>query len=348
MTAACGMAASFPQLLAARVGVGIGEAACTPPSHSVISDYFPSARRASALAIYALGIPIGTMISALGGGWLVTHYGWRAAYLALGVPGVIAALVLKSTVREPPRSGIATTAPSFSETMKVLSSKASFWHIAAAGATISFVGYSTAQFLVSYSVRNYGVSIAQASGALGLVAGVSVGLGTFFGGFLSDRLQKRFPTVACWLPGAGVLIALPIYLLAFAAPTFNGAFLLLLIAPIFHYLYLGPMYAAAQSVVQPRMRATAVAILLLIVNLIGYGLGPPLVGALSDFLANRELASAGLTAAVCKGAGAHDLACAPALAHGLRYAMMAAVCVLAWPMVHFFLAARTYLKDRVS
>ena len=348
MTAACGMAANFPQLLAARVGVGIGEAACTPPSHSVISDYFPSARRATALALYALGIPIGTMISALGGGWLVAHYGWRAAYLALGIPGIVAAVLLKASVREPPRSGTATSAPSFGATLAALSSKPSFWHIAAAGATISFVGYSTAQFLVSYSVRNYGVSIGQASAALGIVAGVSVALGTFLGGFVSDRLQRRFPTVACWLPGAGVLIALPIYLTAFAAPNFNSAFLLLLVAPIFHYLYLGPMYAVAQSVVEPRMRATTVAILLLIVNLIGYGLGPPLVGALSDFLANRELASAGLTAEACKSAGAHSPACAPALAHGLRYAMMAAVCVLAWPMVHFFLASRTYLRDRVS
>ena len=348
MTAACGFAGTFTQLIAARVGVGIGEAACVPPSQSVITDYFPSRRRASAIAIFSLGIPIGTMIAAFGGGWLVSHYGWRGAVWALGAPGLLAAVLMKLSVREPPRFGAAADAPSFREALGELSKKASFWHIAAAGALMSFVGYSTSQFLVSYSVRNYGVSIRDASWALGIVAGVSVSIGTFSGGFLSDRLQKRFPSVVCWLPGLGVLIALPVYLLAFAQPTFTGAFALLMVAPIFHYMYLGPMYAVTQSVVHPRMRATAVAIMLLIVNLIGYGLGPPLVGALSDFLANRELVSAGLTAAACKGAGGHDPACAPALAHGLRYAMMAAVCVLAWPMVHFFLAARTYLKDRVS
>jgi predicted MFS family arabinose efflux permease len=348
MTAACGFAGTFTQLVAARIGVGIGEAACVPPSHSVIGDYFPSQRRASAIAIFALGIPIGTMIAAFGGGWLVSHYGWRGAFWALGAPGLLAALILRLTVREPPRAGAAPEAPSFSATLAEVLRKPSFWHMAAAGALMSFVGYSTSQFLVSYSVRNYGVSIRDASWALGIVAGVSVSLGTFFGGFLSDRLQRRFPTVACWLPGVGVFIALPAYLWGFLQPTFAGAFVMLMIAAVFHYMYLGPMYAVTQSVVHPRMRATAVAIMLLIVNLIGYGLGPPLVGALSDFLANRELVTAGLTAAACKGAGEHAAACAPAIAHGLRYAMIAAVSLLAWPMVHFFMAARTYLKDRVS
>jgi MFS family permease len=232
--------------------------------------------------------------------------------------------------------------------MSELGRKASFRHMALAGALMSFVGYATSQFLVSYSVRNYGVSIQEASGALGWVAGISVAIGTFSGGFLSDRLQRRFPTIVAWLPGAGVIIALPVYLLAFSAPNFNIAFMFLMVGPVFHYLYLGPMYAVTQSVVEPRMRATAVAILLLIVNLIGYGLGPPSLGALSDFLANQELSSAGLTAAACKGAGAHAAACGPALAHGLRDAMMMTVGLMAWPMLHFFLASRSYLRDRVS
>ncbi|MFT3727073.1 MAG: MFS transporter [Terricaulis sp.] len=375
MTAACGFAGNYVQLFAARIGVGIGEAACTPPSHSVIGDYFPSGKRATALAIYALGIPIGTMIAAIGGGWLVENghqffdwlaptfsalgvtnhlgnpdqvAGWRSVFLILGLPGLLAALLLQITVKEPPRSGAATEAPSFGETLKELMRKPSFWHIAMAGALVSFVGYGTSQFLVSYAVRNYGVSISQASGALGLVAGISVAIGTFAGGFISDAFQKRRPTIACWLPGLGLLVALPIYLRSFGAPDFEDSFKYLLIAPVFHYLYLGPMYAVTQSVVQPRMRATAIAILLLVVNLIGYGLGPPLVGALSDFLAGQELTPSGLTIEACKGIGEHPAACGPAMAMGLRHAMMGAVAVLAWPMVHFFLAARTYLKDRVS
>ncbi|MFZ2031849.1 MAG: MFS transporter [Vitreimonas sp.] len=375
MTAVCGLAGNYTQLVFARIGVGIGEAACTPPSQSVLTDYFPSARRATALAIYALGIPIGTMISAFGGSQLVLHggdwfsflepllralgihnningaghvAGWRTVFLVLGVPGLIAALILKTTVREPPRSGSIGDTPSFSATLRAIGGKRSFWHTAIAGALMSFVGYSTSQFLISYSVRNYGIGLQEAAIALAIVAGVSVGLGTFFGGFIADRMQKRFPAIAAWLPGAGIIVALPVYLLAFAAPDFKTAFLFLLIAPIFHYLYLGPMYAVTQSIVEPRMRATTVAILLLIVNLIGYGLGPPFLGAVSDFLANRELASTGLTVAICKLPGDHPAACAPALAHGLRYAMMGVTCILAWPMIHFFLAARSYLKDRVS
>src|SRR5262249_36063319 len=162
------------------------------------------------------------------------------------------------------RSGVATETPSFGATLAELARKPSFWHIALAGALVSFVGYGTSQFLVSYAVRNYGVSIAQASGALGLVAGISVAVGTFAGGFVSDILKRRFQTIVCWLPGVGLLVALPIYLRSFGAPDFEDSFKYLLIAPVFHYLYLGPMYAVTQSVVQPRMRATAVAILLLI------------------------------------------------------------------------------------
>src|SRR5262249_49471471 len=147
--------------------------------------------------------------------------GWRTVFLALGLPGLLAALILKGTVREPPRSGAASEAPSFSATLRAIAGKRSFWHLAIAGALMSFVGYSTAQFLVSYSVRNYGVSIEQAAGALAIVAGVSVALGTFFGGFIADRLAGRFPAIAAWLPGAGIVVALPVYLLAFAAPDFN-------------------------------------------------------------------------------------------------------------------------------
>lgn len=354
MTAACGIAMNFAQLAAARIGVGIGEAACSPPAQSVISDYFPAQRRATALAIYGLGIPIGTMIAALGGGWLVGHMSWRFAFLALGAPGLIAAILFKLTVREPPRAGSqGDKAPSFGATLKTLLGKPTFWHIAFAGALISFVGYSTSQFLVSFIVRNYDIGatiqeeIANASYALGIISGVSVGIGTFAGGFLCDRLSSRFPSVYAWLPGVGVLIALPLYLFSFTQTSFQIAFAILLVAPIFHYMYLGPMFAVVQSVSPVRMRNTAVAVSLLIINLIGYGLGPPTMGALSDFFANTELTQLGLSVAACKLPTAGP-ECAAPIAHGLKTAMFCVVCVLIWPAIHFFLAGRTLLKDRVS
>jgi predicted MFS family arabinose efflux permease len=347
MTAACGFAGSFLQLAAARIGVGIGEAACTPPSHSVISDYFPASRRASALSIWALGIPIGTMMAAVGGGWLAQNMDWRAAFWLLGAPGLLVALGLRLTVREPPRSGPEITTPSFSETLATLTRKPSFWHIAIAGALMAFVGYSTAQFLVSYLVRNYGLGIAEASYAFGAIAGFAVAIGTFAGGFISDRLSHQYPRVYAWLPMLGVLIAAPLYLLAFYQTSFWAGFAILMVAPIFHYLYLGPGFAVVQSIAPPRMRATGTALLILIINLIGYGLGPPTMGALSDYFANADLAPAGLSVAACR-LDAAAAACAPAIAHGLKTAMMCVVSILFWPALHFWLAGRTLLKDRVG
>jgi MFS family permease len=346
MTALCGLAGSYLQLLLARVGVGIGEAACSPPSHSAISDYFPANRRASALAIYALGIPLGSMLAALGGGWLAQNYDWRTAFLLLGAPGVALAIVLRLTVREPPRAGADTAAPGLVETLRSLSGKSSFWFVAFGGALVSFVGYGTAQFMNSYLIRTFELSVYQASLLFGLIAGVSTTAGTFLGGFLTDRLEPRRPNVHAWLPAVGLVIAAPLYLLALNQTNLALAIAPILAAPVFHYLYLGPMFAVTQGVAQPRMRATAAAVLLLVVNLIGYGLGPPFVGALADAFANIELADAHLTVAGCAAVEAR--ACAAARALGLKYAMMVDVCVLLAAAALFLMAARTWLRDRVG
>lgn len=347
MTALCGLAQNFTQLALARVGVGIGEAACVPPSHSVISDYFPSSRRASALAIFSLGIPIGTMLAAIGGGWLVENFSWRTAFLLLGVPGIVAAIALKLTVREPPREGAQDRAPTFGEALKALAGKPSFWHVAIGAALISFVGYASAQFLVSHMVRTYGLSIANASYAFGLVAGIAVAIGTFLGGFISDRVQHRHPRVHSWLPAIGLVVAAPLYALSFFQPDFRIAFAILLVAPIFHYLYLGPTFAVAQSVAEPRMRATTAAVLILVINLIGYGLGPPVIGAIADYFTGQQILESGLAPEACAVADA-PAACAAARAVGLKYALAVGVAMLFWPALHYWLAGRTLLRDRTA
>ncbi|MBL8537262.1 MAG: MFS transporter [Hyphomonadaceae bacterium] len=360
MTAACGFAANFVQLALCRLGVGIGEAACVPPSQSIIADYFPTDRRASALAIFSLGIPFGSALAYVGGGWLVANFDWRTAFILLGVPGIAAALLLRLTVKEPPRTAGHADAPGFFETLAALARKPSFWHVAFGGALISFVGYGSSQFLISHIVRNYDIGadlsheIANASYAMGLVAGVSTGLGTFLGGFLSDRLASRHATVHAWLPALGLAVAVPLYVLSFLQTEFLFAFIFLLLAPIFHYLYLGPMYAITHSLAAPRQRATAIALLLLVVNLIGYGLGPPTVGALNDLFAANVLAEAsggGLTLADCDPrsmADANAAVCATAQGVGLKYALAAAIAVLAWGGLHFLLAGRTLARDRAS
>ncbi len=353
MTAACGFAGNFVQLALFRLGVGIGEAACVPPSQSAIADYFPADRRASALAIFSLGIPLGSAMAYLGGGWLIANFDWRTAFWMLGAPGIVAALVLKLTVKEPPRSGTQVKPPAFGETLKALSTKASFWHVAFGGALISFVGYGSSQFLGSHIVRNYdlgetlALELSHASYALALVAGVSTALGTFLGGFLSDRLAPKHARVNSWLPAVGVAVAIPFYILSFMQTEFIWAFTFLMIAPIFHYMYLGPMYAVTMSVSSPLQRATSVAILILIVNLIGYGLGPPFIGAANDFFASQQLATSGLTLAQC-GDAANATVCASAQGLGLKYALGTTVLFLAWAAVHFLLAGRTIVKDRLS
>jgi MFS family permease len=358
MTAACGFAGNFVQLALCRLGVGIGEAACVPPSQSAIADYFPAHRRASALAIFSLGIPLGSALAYLGGGWLVSTFDWRTAFWMLGAPGILAALLLKFTVKEPPRSGGQAKPPSFSETLSTLSKKASFWHVAFGGALISFVGYGSAQFLVSHLVRNYDLGgslpqeIAHASYAMGAVAGLSTALGTFLGGYLADRFAPKHPRVNSWLPALGVGLAIPLYILSFLQTEFIWAFAFLMVAPIFHYLYLGSMYAVTMSVSTPLQRATSVAILILIVNLIGYGLGPPFVGAANDFFASNILADTStLTLAHCDPRTVlpeNAPACASAQGLGLKYALGTTIIFLGWAAIHFLLAGRTIVKDRVS
>jgi predicted MFS family arabinose efflux permease len=347
MTAACGFAVNYATLLAARVGVSIGEAGCTPPANSVISDYFPSDRRATALSIYALGIPIGSMIAAVGGGWIATEVGWREAFIWLGVPGVALAVLVKLTVKEPPRTVSTADTPSFSSALGALAKKPTFWHIAFGSALASFVGYGVGQYLTSFMIRTHGFTLFEGATLVGVVLGVCAAIGTFASGFLADRIGRRHPTALSWLPALGFAIATPLYMLAFVLPNIWLAMPALMLGAVAHYFYLGPMYAVTQGVVAPRMRATAVAVLLFVVNLIGYGMGPPAIGALSDFLASGQLALYGLTPEFC-AAQSGNVQCASGIEAGLRWAMMIGVLGYLWAGLHFLISALTLRRDWVA
>lgn len=348
-TALCGVATNFMQLVAARVGVGIGEAGCTPPAQSIIADYFPSERRATALSIYSMGIHFGSMIAAIGGAWIATEFGWRMTFIVLGIPGIILAVIVKLTVREPPRSGSAVATPSFGDTLRVLGSKPAFWHMAMGAAITSFVGYGVGGFNIPFLMRVHDLTLLQASQLSGVVFGTFAAIGTFLSGFLADRMSARHPNALAWLPAAGLLWATPLYLLAYLSPSLTIAASIIVVAIIGHYFYLGPMYTVTTSVVHPNMRATSVAILLFVVNMIGYALGPPFVGAVSDFMANRALAVDGLNVELCrKPLEAQAAMCAAGQAEGLQYAMMIGVCFFLWAALHFLLCARTLRRDVVS
>jgi MFS family permease len=324
MTAACGLATGYWQLLAARIGVSIGEAGCTPPAHSLLSDYYPPQQRATALSIYALGIPFGSAIAGLGGGWIADTYSWRHAFWLLGLPGILLAVLTKWTIKEPPRRGGGEAAPPFAKALMTLLRKPAFTHVAFGGALVSFFGYGAAQFLPSFLIRSHELSLMQASLVFAGISAVFVAFGTFLGGALTDRLIRRDLRAMVWLPAFGLSLTVPLYLASYLSTNMVMAFVTLCVGSVLHYTYLGPMYAVTQSVAPPQMRATATAVLLFIVNLIGYGLGPPLLGALSDAYAQYFGKS-----------------------EGLRYALMTDACILLWAALHFLLAARTLKRDIV-
>lgn len=349
MTAACGLATSYATLLLARIGVSIGEAGCTPPAQSVIGDYFPEKSRATALSIYALGIPLGSMLAAVGGGLIAEAMGWRETFLVLGLPGLLLAILVKLTVREPPRSGGAVEAPGLRETAALLSTKPAFWFAALGGAMASFVGYGVGQFTNSFFMRSHELSILEASQITGLLIGAFGAIGTFFSGWLADRVRGRFPNAVAWLPAVGFLLAGPLNVAGYMSTSLPLAIVLLATAQLGSSLYLGSMYAISQGVVHPRMRATAVAVLLFVVNLIGYAGGPPAIGALSDFIASQQLSGAGLTLDACRAAGAAagagDPPCAAASEAGLRWAIILGYSGLLLAAGFFLLSWRRLQRD---
>ncbi len=291
MTALSGLAGNYIQLLLARIGVGIGEAGGSPPSHSIISDYFPPERRATALSIYSVGIYIGILVGYSLGGWLDQNYGWRIALMALGIPGIIYALVLLFTVKEPqkghsdPEHLKQAEDSSFGEVLSYLFSKKTFLFLAFGCGLHTFANYGVGNFFAPFLARVHGMEVAQIGTALGLTSGIGGMIGTFGGGYLADRLGKIDLRWYLWVAVVAEAINfLPSYIIFFFDDTttvLGFYFLTSLISAI----YLGPCIAVTHNLVSAKMRALSSAILFLILNLIGLGLGPLAIGAISDWLA---------------------------------------------------------------
>lgn len=309
-TALCGVAANFLSLSAFRFGVGVGEAGLSPSAHSLISDYFEPKRRASALAVYSFGIPLGSMIGAVAGGWLAQNFSWRVAFLLVGLPGVLVALAIKLLIKEPPRGhsdpaplleeaprpeAVAVDKPpppslaaEFREMGAVIATLFGKWPVLnmVLGVTLaSFAGYGGGQFAPPYFIRAFGLDYTQVGLLTGLVGGASAGLGTLIGGFLTDRLARRSPTWYALLPALGLTVAFPCFVAVYTAPTWQIAGAFLLLPGIFSYVYLGPTFGVVQNMVPTRRRATATAILFFFLNLIALGGGPPFTGWMIDQLA---------------------------------------------------------------
>jgi predicted MFS family arabinose efflux permease len=289
MTALTAFARSFTTLMVARIGVGIGEAGCSPPIHSLISDYFPPERRATALSIYSLGIPIGAAIGTLAGGWIGEYYGWRTAFLVVGVPGLLIAILVKLTVREVPRGhseGVSVPTEqteSVGGVIRFMWGLKSFRHLSFAGSLHAFVGYGAGLFLPSFFMRIHGFGLAETATYLFLI-GLTGMIGTFLGGYLGDRLGVADKRWYAWVPGIATLTAVPFSVAFYLWEDPIVALFLAIPGAILGPMYLGPTFGMTQTLVKPQMRALASAILLFVLNLIGLGLGPLFAGFLSDQL----------------------------------------------------------------
>ncbi len=292
MTALCGLAQNFFQLLLARIGVGVGEAGCTPPAHSLIADMVEPAKRSSALAFYALGIPVGTVLGMMIGGVLNDVFGWRKAFLVVGLPGVAMALVVWLVLHDPRRSRSADallarppqqTLPFWTAIKAVMGSRA-FVLLLAAGSSASFLAYGKTTWTTIFFQRTHELTPGEVGLWFGVVNGIAGIAGTFLGGWLADRFGATDRRHVLTAPAIGMALSVPLAFMAYRAESWQFALALLFLPTLFNSFYYGPTYSAAQGLVPLRARAIAAAVVLFFQNLIGLGLGPLFFGMLSDLL----------------------------------------------------------------
>ncbi len=302
VTAACGVAGSFWQLALLRIGVGIGEAGGTPPSQSLITDYFPPERRALAQGVLATAPNMGVLVGLFGGALIAEAYGWRSVFLVFGLPGILLALLLYFTVREPekPRVAAADDA-SLWAAVKGIFALPSFFSIALGVGFAAIPGYGLGVWSPSFLVRVHGMSLVDAGLWLGIIGVVGGSIGTIFSGLLVDKLAVRDARWQLRIPAVGLLVAIPLQALFLLWPEGSVfqvgskevpvALLFMAVSAIFACFWIAPSYAAVQNLVPGHWRTQASALLLLVFNLLGLGLGPLVVGMLSDALAHLEAQS---------------------------------------------------------
>ena len=288
-TAVCGLAQNFWQLFLARMGVGIGEAGGVAPSYALISDFYPKERRARALALFSLGIPIGSALGVFFGGWIASHLDWRSAFIIVGLAGLPAALLVKIGVPEPVRGGFDTAdgqasdpAPPFGQVVAKLARTPSFWLLSFGAASGSILGYGLIFWLPSFFSRSFGLELAEVGwfyGSIVLVGGVA---GTLLGGWIGDRVGAANPGAYALVPAVCFMIATPVFAFGLFAPSLTVGWILFAIGQMLALAWLGPVIAAVQHIVPPNMRATASASFLFINNLIGIGFGIFFLGFMSD------------------------------------------------------------------
>jgi predicted MFS family arabinose efflux permease len=326
MTAISGFAQNYSQLLLARVGVGLGEAGGSPPSHSMISDYYPPRNRGTALSFYSMGVYVGILLGFMLGGVIADAFGWRMAFVIVGLPGVAFAIILRLTVKEPIRGrweeeNPAHHNPTFSTTIKLLRQTPAFWYIAVGAGLMAYVGYGIGNFFPSFLIRNHNMSLSEVGVTLALVSGVFGMAGTFLGGYLGDRFGAKDIRWYLWIPALGGIIAFPPGLYVLLTDNTSMALGVQAFVTLLHTLYLGPCIAMSHMLVPSSMRAMTSAVLFFVLNMIGLGLGPFVTGLTSDMLQPTY--------------GEQSL----------RYAMVITACVGLFGMVSLYMGGRCLPRD---
>jgi predicted MFS family arabinose efflux permease len=321
-TMCCGLAGSFAWLLLARVGTAVGESGSTPASHSLIADYFPPHRLATAMAVFSLGAPLGTAFAGLWGGHGNDLWGWRTTIMLAGIPGLLLAPLVWFTIGESPRDNGAAPAAAtatrrpFIESATQLLQRKSFRHLFLACALHSLAVHSTTTFNATFLIRSYGWNTSQAGQTMALL-GILSGVGVIFGGVVADRLRQRTGDSRwlMWVPALATLLAVPFHTMAYLVTDAATVLVVLPVASLLGMMFFGPAFALGMSLAAPGTRAVVSSMLLFGMTLIGLGFGPLLVGTASDWLAPV----------------AH--------AHSLQYALLLAPAVNIWAAIHFALAA---------
>ena len=333
MTALCGMAMNFTMLFAARVGTAIGEAGGSPPSHSLISDYFPKSSRGKAFAIYAVGVPFGTAVGNYIAGQSIQAFGWRPTFMLVGVPGLVLAMLVLLTVKEPPRGWAdrippdraRTIPPGVSEAFAFLWQRASFRHLSGATALHSVAWYASGAFNAAFLIRSHHMTATSAANWLTIFAAVGA-LGTFLGGYAADKLSARRNDKRwyLWVPGVATLAMVPFQIVAYGSPTLPLALGSFMAMTFLAAVFFGPSFVMTQALATVNMRSVASSLLLFVQTMIGYGLGPLVAGNISDRLAPTFGSDS------------------------LRWALVIVGLVNVWAAAHYLLGARSLRDDLES
>lgn len=349
MTALCGFTQAYWQLLIFRMGVGVGEGGSSPAAHSLLSDHYQPRQRATALAIYSAGVPFGIMVGAVTGGWIAQTFSWRTAFIVLGLPGLILALLTRLTLKEPARGHVEGRAPPrdpppLGAVLKRLGGNPTVLLLIGGLVCSNLGGSSMSVFTQPYLVRAFHLSMATVGLLYGMVVGIAGVIGMISGGVIADMAGKKDVRWYAWAPALGTGVAFPIYLVAFSQHTAIASVSFIFLGYLLVSFYFAPTFGVVQNLVEPRMRASASALLFLAINLVGQGAGPTIMGLVSDAGASRVFAL-GDYHRLCPPAphapAEIAAACAKASAQGLQHSILIMCgCFLAGSILYFLASTR--------